>query len=577
MTADALQTIGKYQVIDRISTGDLAEIFLARLEGIGGFRRLFAIKRVRPHLVHNQSYAQMIEEEARIAGSLSHGNIVQLLDLGRDEGVLYLVMEYVDGWDLGKVLDAIQRTGVEVPVRHVVFLGIQLLKGLEYAHGRTVMKDGQATALDLVHRDVSPSNILLSRQGDVKLTDFGIARASLKMMETHPDLVARRFDYISPEQARGGTITQAADIWAVALVMYQLLTGVHPFKRQGEFETIEAICDAKHTPLGELREVPELLAEVIGKALSVDPADRPESATAFKEALAEVRHELGGSFSEDTLATWLEGLFSAEPAAEAPAETPSAPVSGATILPVSETADDTGEAEVLSEDHDLPANPDVTSPAKMPAAVEEADEANTVVMGMPAKAAAVAAAAQAKKAEAAQAAAPKATGHDDDAATVVNRDLAARLEDLRNFKVGDEHPDDEATRVRTAALKSLQLEGLAPQATVETSWRAAASASAMGVLVGVLLGAVIMVVLGRYGGMEINPPMLDVRSAPDLQLTVTVDGEPLSGPTELSAGSHRVRVDVVGSQPWEVDLALQAGEYRLMMIEANRMQPEEKR
>ena len=181
-----VSTIGKYRVLERIATGDLAEIYKARLEGIAGFRRLFAIKRVRPHLARLDTYAAMIEEESRIAGLLSHGNIVQLLDLGREDGVLYLVMEYVDGWDLGKVLERCKELEEPAPMDQAVWIGLQLLKGLEYAHNREVIRNGEKVGLDLVHRDVSPSNILLSRQGDVKLTDFGIARASLKMMQTHP-------------------------------------------------------------------------------------------------------------------------------------------------------------------------------------------------------------------------------------------------------------------------------------------------------------------------------------------------------------------------------------------------------
>lgn len=572
VSAESLQTIGKYQVIERIATGDLAEIFLARLEGIGGFRRLFAIKRVLPHLAHNVSYAQMIEEEARIAGILSHGNIVQLLDLGRDEGVLYLVMEYVDGWDLGKVLSAMAARTIDMPVRHAIFLGMQLLKGLEYAHGRTVMKDGERAQLDLVHRDVSPSNILLSRQGDVKLTDFGIARASLKMMETHPDLVARRFDYISPEQAKGEEITQAADMWAVAVVMYQVLTGVHPFRREGEFDTIEAICDGAFTPLSERREIPPMLEEVLNRALSLDPASRPESATAFKDTLAQIRHDLGGSFTEDRLASWLEMLFSEE----GDAEEDSAEQEDE-VVEASEP-EEAGEVEEAEEPEPAP-----PIPAKMPSSDHD-EEIHTVVVAVPEPVKKAVAAKQAATAAVADVAKPailtpkaQQAADADEAATVVNRDLAERLEDLKEFKEGaDGHADDEATRVRSAALRNLQKEaGIGQPTIVHAPAVDNRAQNLMILLLGVMLGSVLMVVVGRSGGMAINPPMLDVQGAPDLRMKVTVDEMVIDGPTTLDAGNHRVRVDVEGSEPWEVDLSLQAGEYRLMMIEADRLQPKE--
>ena len=243
-------------MVERIATGDAAEIFKARLEGIAGFRRMFAIKRVRPHLARNTAYVQMIEEEARIAGMLNHGNIVQLLDLGRDGGAVYLVMEYVDGWDLGQIiernLDRPHEGGEALPVEAIVYLGVQVLKALEYAHKREVIREGQPVALGLVHRDVSPSNILVSRLGEVKLTDFGIARAALKMMETHPDLIRRTFDYMSPEAARGRQVTQQSDLFALGVVMYECLTGAHPFRQDGEMATLEAIQDGRHAPLGQV-------------------------------------------------------------------------------------------------------------------------------------------------------------------------------------------------------------------------------------------------------------------------------------------------------------------------------------
>ena len=165
------ETFGKYQIIGRIATGGMAELYKARLEGIGGFQRIFAIKRILPHLSSNSEYVAMLVDEAKVAGLLSHANIVQILDLGQVEGVWYIAMEFVDGHDLGAILKRARVKALQLPLPHTVFVAIELLKGLEYAHQRQVMRGGRPVPLDIIHRDVSPPNILVSYQGEVKLTD----------------------------------------------------------------------------------------------------------------------------------------------------------------------------------------------------------------------------------------------------------------------------------------------------------------------------------------------------------------------------------------------------------------------
>jgi serine/threonine protein kinase len=542
-------TIGKYQVLERIATGDLAEIYKARLDGIAGFRRTFAIKRVRPHLAALDSYAEMIEEEARIAGLLSHGNIVQLLDLGRDDGVLYLVMEFVDGWDLGAVLAKAQEEEVSIPFLHVAWMGVQLLKALEYAHKREVIRDGERVPLDLVHRDVSPSNVLISRQGEVKLTDFGIARASLKMMQTHPDLVQRRFDYMSPEQARGADITQAADLFATGVVLYEALALEHPFRRDGEFATLEAIRDGDYVPLDERRQdLPQALVDAIHGALSPAVEDRPIDATAFKNELMVVLEGGAEVYTQETLAAWLRDLLGARPAA-APASM--SIEQGLADLPVvpDATLPSVGPAPLVTE---LPEVPESTSGD---------DESRTVVVGREEL---------------------EGWGEEEGGATVVNRDMALRLAALRNdappgLSVNTPRPPpppkakfetDDATRVRPKLVREL-LDGPAPvAASPGAGWFVGALSAGFMLLVGALLGAVLVVAYGRSGGMTVHPPMLDVSARPGVEMRVMVDGELISGPRRLSAGRHRLRVDVEGADLWEVDLTLEEGEYRLMMIEA---------
>ena len=206
------QRFGKYQIVERIAAGGMAEIFKARLDGIGGFHRTFAIKRILPHLTANPEFVDMLVDEAKVAGLLSHANIVQILDLGSIDQQYYIAMEFVNGRDLGQILARCADKGITLPVPHAVYVLLEMLKGLEYAHNRQVMRGGRPAPLNIVHRDISPANVLLSFQGEVKLTDFGIAKASVKALETMSGVVKGRFDYMSPEQASGGTIDQRSEI-----------------------------------------------------------------------------------------------------------------------------------------------------------------------------------------------------------------------------------------------------------------------------------------------------------------------------------------------------------------------------
>jgi serine/threonine protein kinase len=306
-----IQTFGKYQILERIATGGMAEIYKAKLEGIGGFQRTFAIKRILPNLSQNSEYITMLVDEAKVAGLLSHANIVQILDLGQVDNIWYIAMEYVHGRDLGAVLRRARQKGLCLPVPHTVFVAIELLKGLEYAHQRQVMRGGRPVALNIIHRDVSPPNVLLSFQGEVKLTDFGIARASLKAMETVAGVVKGRFDYMSPEQAAAAKdLDQRSDLFAVGVVLYEMLTGHHPFRTDSEIGTVEKVRTGAYIPVSQRNgEVPFGLETIVDRALQVDRAERYPNATAFKEALDKFFHDAGFIFTHATLATYVKGLF----------------------------------------------------------------------------------------------------------------------------------------------------------------------------------------------------------------------------------------------------------------------------
>ncbi len=308
-TPDA-QRFGKYQIIERIAAGGMAEIFKARLDGIGGFHRTFAIKRILPHLTANAEFVDMLVDEAKIAGLLSHANIVQILDLGSIDQHYYIAMEYVNGRDLGQVLKRCSDKGITLPVPHAVFVLLEMLKGLEYAHNRQVMRNGKPQPLNIVHRDISPANVLCSFQGEVKLTDFGIAKASVRALETMSGIVKGRFDYMSPEQASGLGVDQRADIFSAGVVLYELLAGRHPFRKPGEIATIEAVRRGIYdAPSYVNPDVPYALDVIVENALKADPAERYQTATQFKDALDRFFHDAGFIFSASTLAAFLRGLF----------------------------------------------------------------------------------------------------------------------------------------------------------------------------------------------------------------------------------------------------------------------------
>ena len=308
--SNAITHFGKYQVVEQISAGGMAEVFKARAEGLGGFQRMFAVKRVHPNHASNQEFIDMLVEEAKIAGLLSHANIVQIVDLDSTDDGPYIAMEYVDGPNLEDLLRRLSERSVMVPTPHAIFVAVELLKALEYAHDRQIMRGGRPVPLDIIHRDVCPSNVLLSTRGEVKLTDFGIAKARVRSLDTVTGVVKGRFDYLTPEQARGEEMDQRSDLFALGVLLYEMLTGRHPFRQTSETKTIEAIKKASYIPAIAFNpEVPPAIDRLLSKTLTADPSSRFASATAMKDALDKFFHEAGYIFSNATLAAYLKGMF----------------------------------------------------------------------------------------------------------------------------------------------------------------------------------------------------------------------------------------------------------------------------
>ncbi len=393
MTQPEPTTFGKYRILERVAAGGMAEIFKARLEGIGGFHRTFAIKRILPHLTSNPEFVDLLVDEAKVAGLLSHANIVQILDLGRIDEHYFIAMEYVAGHDLGEVMKRCLEKGITLPVPHAVFICIEVLKGLEYAHKRQVMRDGRPVPLDIVHRDVSPSNILVSNQGEVKITDFGMAKASVKALETIDGVIKGRFDYLDALQAEGRPASQQSDLFSLGVVFYEMLVGDHPFRRDTDLATLEAVKSGQFEPASFVNmDIPPQLDDVIARALSPDPQERYPDATAFKEDLDRFFHESEFIFTQSTLAAFLKGLFPehkktrTRPQAGSAPQRPHAPAEPASpddfdedILPTVVQANPLGQQVSPFE----PAKPKPPARGQRPSAASSIHEAATMLRRIP--------------------------------------------------------------------------------------------------------------------------------------------------------------------------------------------------
>src|SRR6478736_1080063 len=233
--------LGPYELIRRIATGGMAEVYLARREGPHGFEKLVALKRILPQFVRDEDFVAMFVDEARVCARLSHPNIVQVFDFGEHEGDLFMAMEYVDGTTGAKLIRAAAGSGEEIPLDVTLHVILSILRGLEYAHGA---RDDQGRPLNLVHRDVSPGNVLIDRSGAVKLTDFGIARATEFERRTDAGQLKGKLGYMSPEQVVGKELDARSDLFTLGIVFAEMVTLRPLFSGGRELDVLLRIRDA---------------------------------------------------------------------------------------------------------------------------------------------------------------------------------------------------------------------------------------------------------------------------------------------------------------------------------------------
>lgn len=308
------QEFGRYYLVDKIAVGGMAEVFKARIFSEGGFQKLLVIKRILGHLSGNDEFVDMFIDEAKISVELQHPNIVQVYDFGKLRDNYFIAMECIEGKDVKGILRKLAERRKILPVEYAACIAHEMCKGLDFAHKKS---DLQGNHLGIIHRDISPSNILVSYDGDVKVADFGIAKAQISLYNTKDGVLKGKFEYMSPEQASGEDITPSSDIFASGIILHEMLTGRRLFKTDSEIKTLNKI-KAVDVPLpSELNPtVPARMDEIVMKALSRDPADRFADSRAFQQALLEFMYPSTPDVVRDSLKHFMAELFSEEIAAE---------------------------------------------------------------------------------------------------------------------------------------------------------------------------------------------------------------------------------------------------------------------
>jgi serine/threonine protein kinase len=298
----ATDQFGPYELYERLGLGGMATVHRAKKHGIEGFERIVALKRMLSHLAEDASFVESFIREAKVASLLQHPNIAQIYDFGRISGVYYIAMELVSGFDVRKLLRYANKANESIPLAVVLSILGELCDALEYAHG---FVDEQGTHLQIVHRDISPSNLIVAHTGHVKVIDFGIAKASSRQLHTESGLVKGKLGYMSPEAALGIPLTPVADVFSVGVVAWELVTASPLFSSRTDFETMRRIREADIVPPSRHNpSCPPELDRVILNALERDPDRRLPSAGAFRTALDNIAQRAGVQATARSVAEW---------------------------------------------------------------------------------------------------------------------------------------------------------------------------------------------------------------------------------------------------------------------------------
>ncbi|GAB6907596.1 putative Non-specific protein-tyrosine kinase [Desulfosarcina cetonica] len=297
--------IGPYVLTRKIAQGGMAELYQADYLREDGFRKTVAVKKVLPHLADNRDFIDMFIREARLAALLQHPNVVQIADFGKIQNSYFIAMEYVVGKNLAEIMGALKK-GLAVDM--AVFLILKISTGLHYSHTRRDDRTGKP--LNIIHRDISPQNILISLNGEVKLSDFGISKASSEPSLTQAGVIKGKLSYLSPEQAMGQEATHQVDIYALGLVFYEILSGERLYRFSNDIEAIRTIPNLTIPPIIDRRpDIPQGLNDIVMRCLEKSTAKRYQTASALHEDLLELKNQMGFTFDDSDMAFFMQANF----------------------------------------------------------------------------------------------------------------------------------------------------------------------------------------------------------------------------------------------------------------------------
>jgi serine/threonine protein kinase len=298
--------LGPYELGERLGLGGMAEVFVAYRAGPHGFAKKVALKRILPELAQDPRFVAMFCDEARISAPLCHPNIVQVIDFGESQGELFMAMEFVEGVSLAKLLRYVSGRRERFPIGAALFIAHEVLSGLSFAHGAC---DENGNPLSIVHRDVSPGNVLIGRVGDVKLADFGIVRSAYVDRRTYPGELKGKVGYMSPEQVMGIEVDPRSDLFTVGIILSEMLIARPLFSGQNEFDILTKIYEADLSSLDRYgADLPVAVRDVLRQALAKAPADRFASAREFADALRRLAQASQVPLDDSELVPWLSAL-----------------------------------------------------------------------------------------------------------------------------------------------------------------------------------------------------------------------------------------------------------------------------
>lgn len=310
MAANRGTRFGKYTLLNRIAVGGMAEIFLARQEGLEGFEKTICIKRIRPHLSNQANFVRMFLNEAKLAAQLNHPNIVQIHDLGKINDSYFIAMEYISGRDMSRVIPKAEKSGIPFPMIYALRIASNVCEGLYFAHTKT---DNYGNPLNIVHRDVTPENILVAFTGTVKIADFGIAKANTQIEQTKAGEIKGKLSYMSPEQCMGHPLDNRSDIFSLGSVLYEWITGYKLFTGENEMAILKSIIDGKIYPPSYFKEdIPQPVEQILMKALEKDRTKRYQSAWEMQFDIDKFLASCDFTPSTIHLANFLKQIFSDE-------------------------------------------------------------------------------------------------------------------------------------------------------------------------------------------------------------------------------------------------------------------------